>query len=58
MITLQGQGFESYLHPLCVCVEFTCVPRASGVSSRSTGFLPPSIGMRFHPIGMSKLYDV
>ncbi|KAK3530134.1 hypothetical protein QTP86_014786, partial [Hemibagrus guttatus] len=35
---LQGWGFDSHLRH--VCVEFACSPRASGVSSGYSGFLP------------------
>ncbi|KAK3571581.1 hypothetical protein QTP86_014449, partial [Hemibagrus guttatus] len=38
-----------------VCVEFACSPRASGVSSGYSGFLPQSKDMHCRLIGISKL---
>ncbi|KAK3507468.1 hypothetical protein QTP70_021831, partial [Hemibagrus guttatus] len=40
---LQGWGFDPRLRH--VCVEFACSPRASGVSSGYSGFLPQSKDM-------------
>ncbi|KAK3546402.1 hypothetical protein QTP70_026281, partial [Hemibagrus guttatus] len=40
---LQGRGFDSCLRH--VCVEFACSPRASGVSSGCSSFLPQSKDM-------------
>ncbi|KAK3564830.1 hypothetical protein QTP86_027969 [Hemibagrus guttatus] len=50
---LQGWGFDSRLRR--VCVEFACSPRASGVSSGYSGFLPRSKDMHGRLIGISKL---
>ncbi|KAK3549065.1 hypothetical protein QTP70_030123 [Hemibagrus guttatus] len=50
---LQGWGFDSCLRH--VCVEFACSPRASGVSSGYSGFLPQSKDMHGRLIGISKL---
>ncbi|KAK3522151.1 hypothetical protein QTP70_026968 [Hemibagrus guttatus] len=38
-----------------MCVEFACSPRALGVSSRYSGFLPRSKDMHCRLIGISKL---
>ncbi|KAK3523301.1 hypothetical protein QTP86_029522 [Hemibagrus guttatus] len=38
-----------------VCVEFACSPRALGVSSGYSGFLPQSKDMHGRLIGISKL---
>ncbi|KAK3555855.1 hypothetical protein QTP86_029014 [Hemibagrus guttatus] len=38
-----------------VCVEFACSPRASGVSTEFSGFLPWSKDMHCRLIGISKL---
>ena len=48
---LQGWGFDSRLR--LVCVEFACSPRASGVSSGYSGFLPRSKDMHGRLIGIS-----
>lgn len=48
---LQGWGFDSRLH--LGCVEFACSPRASGVSSGYSGFLPRSKDMHGRLIGIS-----
>ncbi|KAK3550379.1 hypothetical protein QTP86_025206 [Hemibagrus guttatus] len=53
---LQGWGFDSHLRR--VCVEFACSPRASGVSSGFSGFLPRSKDMHCRLIGISKLSGV
>ncbi|KAK3551722.1 hypothetical protein QTP70_023242 [Hemibagrus guttatus] len=50
---LQGWGFDSRLRH--VCVEFACSPRASGVSSGYSGFLPSPKNMCGRLIGISKL---
>ncbi|KAK3555616.1 hypothetical protein QTP86_025639, partial [Hemibagrus guttatus] len=43
------------IHASAVCVQFACSPRASGVSSGYTGFLPRSKDMHCRVIGISKL---
>ncbi|KAK3565116.1 hypothetical protein QTP86_033169, partial [Hemibagrus guttatus] len=50
---LQVWGFDSCFHH--VCVESACSPRASGVSSGYSGFLPQSKDMHDKLIGISKL---
>ncbi|KAK3559974.1 hypothetical protein QTP86_033671, partial [Hemibagrus guttatus] len=53
---LQSWGLDSCLHH--VCVEFACSPRASGVSSGYSGFLPQSKDMHGRFIGIPKLSGV